>query len=85
MPSLTESETPSTAGLTASGRGSTRQRGRAMTTFVQVTTHFPQTKLNYLFIACSLWKDVLYTLRSRWHGMQAVRRAEHRIPFDLCN
>ncbi|KAI0246621.1 hypothetical protein BJV78DRAFT_124037 [Lactifluus subvellereus] len=64
MPSLTEPETPSTAGSTASGRGSTRQRARAMTAFMQ---------------------DVLNALRSRWHGMQAVRRAEHRIPFDLCD
>jgi len=30
-------------------------------------------------------QDICYGLRTRWHGMQAVRREEHRIPFDLCN
>lgn len=29
--------------------------------------------------------DTLSALRSRWQGAQTVRRAEHRIPFDLCN
>lgn len=29
--------------------------------------------------------DALSALRSRWHGAQTVRRAEHRIPFDLCD
>jgi len=30
-------------------------------------------------------QDMCCALRSRWHGTQAVRREEHRIPFDLCN
>jgi hypothetical protein len=29
--------------------------------------------------------DALAAFRSRMPGMQSVRRAEQRIPFDLCN
>jgi len=29
--------------------------------------------------------DALSAFRSRWPGVQTVRRAEQRIPFDLCN
>jgi hypothetical protein len=70
-----------------SGRGSARQRARVVTAFMQVILPplLREVDLNCSFSMSSLRKDAICALRSRWRGMQGVRRAEHRIPFDLCN
>lgn len=62
-----------------------------MTAFIQVGVLFRVFLVFFFFffnfgrVMRALWQEVYSSLRSRWHSMQAVRREEHRIPFDLCN
>lgn len=101
MPSPIESESSaeSTAGCSATttshsctytqhGHGShvhTRNRGPSESHCCGHGSRRPGSSRRPARAVTTFIHDALSAFRSRWPGVQTVRRAEQRIPFDLCN
>jgi len=92
MPSPTESEssTESTAGCSSSSTAhsctyNAHAHAKSRTHTESLSCCGPRTRRRRARAVTAFINDALSAFRSRWPGIQTVRRAEERIPFDLCN
>jgi hypothetical protein len=89
MPSPTESEssTESATGCSTTSHSCTYEsHGRSQSLCCNHGSRRPGSTTRHRARAVTTFiHDALSAFRSKWPKVQTVRRAEHRIPFDLCN